>query len=730
MLMMALAPSPGRAEAARNGARRIPRAETPIVVDGVLEEDAWRHAWSEELRYEVRPGENTPAPVRTEVLVTYDDEAVYFGFRAHDPDPDRIQARLSRRGYIGSDDWVAVILDTFNDERRAFTLVSNPLGVQADLIETDSGNISWDGIWASAGRLTEWGYEVEMRVPFSTLRFQSTNGHQVWGFDAVRSLPRSVRHQIGMFPRDRNLNCYYCQMVKIEGFDGVAPGRNLEVTPTVTAGRTDARVPFPGGGMAAGSAETEAGVTVRWGMTPNLTLSGTLNPDFSQVEADALQLDLNEPFALFLPEKRPFFQEGSDFFATPINAVYSRTIRDPAWGAKLTGKENGHTIGAFVVRDEATNLLVPGSRFSRGTTIPGSSTAGALRFRHDLGRRATLGVLATAREGLDYHNRVAGVDGDLLVSPNDRIRLQFLGSVTRYPDGVAGAFGQPEGELQDWAGEVRYHRDTRNVDMWALVRVLGKDFRADLGFLPQVDARRAEVGGRYSWIPNGARTWYSALSLSGMVRAEETVGGELLARDAVVQFAYEGPMQSQSVVRVLHRREGFSGLVFDRTELFVHHGMKPGPNTHIFTNLTFGEQIDYASARLGRRVRINPRVNQRFGRHLTVDLGGAWERLADGSTELYTATIAEAGAVYQFNIRTFLRAMLQYADYDSNPMVDRGLDDPRSRRVLSQVLFSYTINPQTVAYLGYSDASIGGSMMTITRAQRTFFVKFGYALLL
>lgn len=726
-LALAAVPAPGQAPHAQDPPRQIPRATSAIVVDGVLDEAAWEQAWCDDMRFEVRPGENVPPPVRTEVLVTYDDQAVYFGFRAHDPNPDAIRARLSPRDSIGADDWVSVVLDTFNDGRRSFTLVVNPLGVQEDLIESNRGGTAWDGVWESAGRITDWGYVVEMRVPFSTLRFQRTDGSQIWGFDAVRSVPRLVRHHIGYFPRDRNLNCYFCQTVKIEGFEGVSPGRNLEVAPTVTAVRTDIRDPSPGGGLVPGSTEGDLGLTVRWGVTPNLTLSGTVNPDFSQVEADALQLDLNEPFALSLEEKRPFFQEGSDFFSTPFTAVYTRSIREPAWGAKLTGKENGRTVGTFLVRDDVTNVLLPGSQSSRGATVPGGSTGGAVRLAWDLGQTATLGVLTTARDGRDYHNRVGGFDGDLRLSDNDRIRFQVLGSDTRYPEAVAETFGQPAGDLRDWAGEIRYNRDTRTLDLWASLRVVGEEFRTDLGFLPQVDVRRGEIGADRTWIPGDRGSWFTSLNLMGLLRVEETTSGDLLARESQVQFTYEGPMQSHAVGRLAHRRETFAGQEFSRTEVFLHHCMKAGRHTQVFANLTVGDQIDFASARLGRRVRINPGVSHRFGRHLSLDLSGTWERLVDRSLELFTATVAESAVAYHFSTRTFLRAIVQYVDYDAHPAVDRGVADPRSRRLLSQVLCSYMLNPQTVVFLGYSDASLGDSVTAITRAQRTFFAKLGYA---
>jgi hypothetical protein len=158
-----------------------------IEVDGRIDEPAWSEAWSCELRWEVEPGENTPAPVRTEVLVFHDRTRLYVGFRAHDPEPSRIRAHLSDRDGAWSDDWVGVVLDTFNDERRNYVLAVNPLGVQMDQIESwPESDTVWDGIWASAASIEEWGWSAEIAVPFSTLRFQRSDAPQVWGLDAVR----------------------------------------------------------------------------------------------------------------------------------------------------------------------------------------------------------------------------------------------------------------------------------------------------------------------------------------------------------------------------------------------------------------------------------------------------------------------------------------------------------------------------------------------------------------
>jgi hypothetical protein len=714
-------------ETPKTAPQTISRTASPVIVDGALDEAAWQKAWTMDLKYEVSPRENVPAPVRTEILVTYDDEAVYFGFRAFDPEPAKIRAHLYDRDNVGADDWVAVILDTFNDERRSFDLLVNPLGVQSDSIETATSNEEWDGIWEAAARITEWGYAVEIRLPFSSVRFQRPNGGpQVWGFDAVRSYPRNVRHHIGLFARDRNNNCYLCQAVKLSGFEGVTPGRNLELDPTLTGTRTDTRSELPDGAMENGDADAELGITARWGITPDVTLQGTVNPDFSQVEADALQLDVNEPFALSYPEKRPFFMEGADFFRTRLNTVYTRVVRDPAWGVKLSGKSDGTTVGAWVARDEITNLLLPGTQSSNGTTLDSDSTAAVLRYKRDLGNRLTLGALATDREGADYHNRVLGFDGDFRVSDKDRLGLQLLGSATQYPGAVATDFGLPEDELRDWAGEIGYERTSRHVDAWATYRRVGKDFRADLGFIPQVGYGMADAGAGYSWIPK-PKSWFSYLRLAVGVTDSEAEGNGMLYREGKLRLEYEGPLQSHAYIRLIQRREAYNGSEFDKSMLELHTCLKPGGDTQVYLNAMLGDQIDYANTRLGQRVRVGPGITQQVGRHLSVDLSATWERMREQDDRLYTATIAQATIGYQFTTRALLRAIVQWMDYDYNTALYTDGRDARQQGLFTQILASYKINPQTVLFLGYSDAAEGTQDYDLTRSSRTVFAKIGYA---
>ncbi|UCC39279.1 MAG: carbohydrate binding family 9 domain-containing protein [Candidatus Aminicenantes bacterium] len=705
----------------------VPKSEAEIKVDAVLDEQAWEKALILELKYEVRPGENVPPPVRTEVLLTYDKDNLYAAFRCYDPEPSSIRAHLRDRDTLGGDDWIALIFDTFNDNRRSFDFLVTAQGVQLDQIEAQSGeDPGWDTIWDCSSKITEWGYTVEIAIPFSSLRFQRREGPQIWGFDAVRRYPREHAYHIGLFSRDRSNNCYMCQAVKIKGFEGASPGRNIEINPTVIGARTDDRPEFPEGDLKKRDQDAEFGLTARWGMTPNLTLNLTANPDFSQVEADALQLDINQPFALFYPERRPFFTEGTDFFSALENMIYTRTIRNPSWGIKLTGKEGANTMGAYMLRDEVTNLIFPGSQGSTSTSLDKTNISSVIRYKRDLGSRYTVGLLATDREGKDYFNRVYGFDLDFRVTRTNQFQLLVMGSSTKYPTDVASNNNQPSGTFNDRLISFEYDHYTRTWGWWADYEDAGPEFRTDLGYYPRVGYRNAEGGLLYTWNAKPG-SWWSLFRVGSEFNYYEDHNGALLNKTGSLWFQYTGTMQSNLSIRGWINREGYNKRQFDQTFFLIEGSFWPTSNLMLYANTVFGEQIDYANTRLGKRFRLSPYLTYNLGKHMRFSFGHSFERMTVQDVRLYTANISQSTAVYQFNVRTFFRAIIQYVDYDYNTSNYTFPIDSEYRRFFAQFLFSYKINARTVLFLGYSDNYFGAQAYGLTQSDRTFFVKLGYA---
>jgi hypothetical protein len=703
--------------------------ETPLKVDGILDEDVWRQALVIPADIEVEPGENVPAPVKTEVLLACGPKHFYIAFKAHDPDPSKIRARYTDRDKMWDDDWVAVVLDTFNDGRRAFDFGCNPLGVQGDSVETTGGGESgaWDAIWDSAGRITPDGYIVEMAIPYSSLRFQESGENQIWGFDAVRSYPRGVRHHIGSYPRDRGNNCYLCQALKISGFAGADPGRNLEFDPTLAATYAQTRDGFPDGPFIQRDSRVDPGITVRWSPTPNTALNATVNPDFSQVEADAVQLNINKRFALFYPEKRPFFMEGADYFDTPIPIVYTRTLADPSWGVKGTGKLGRGTVGAFAVQDTVTNLVIPGSLYSQETQLPGGSLGSVLRYRLDLGTSSTLGFMATSREGREYSNRVFGVDAALRFSKEDVLYLNAYGSRTKYPRTTAEGFGQRKGAFDGGAFDVMYQHETRNWETYVHYLEYGTGFRADLGYVPQVGYSFFDVGVLRTWYSGDAGHWFNEIKVWWGYELTRDSQRER-QREVYGSFVeYQGPKQSHLFATLYIGKLGYAGKPFDGNTFSASGNFFPTGNLQLGLGLFYGDDIDYSGIRQARRYRLSPWLLWFCGRHFRLTLNHYFERLWVEEGRLYRAHLSEARAVYQFTARAFLRVILQRADYRFAPALYPYPVDPTYRDLTSQILYSYKINPQTALYIGYSDTYLGDPRKGLVQTDRALFVKVGYA---
>jgi hypothetical protein len=709
---------------------RVARAASEIRVDAVLDEQAWSDAVGIDLPYEWFPGDNVRPPVETDCRVTYDTNNLYLGCRAFDPAPSQIRARLADRdGLTIQDDHIGFLLDTFNDRRRAFQFRVNPLGVQMDaILSTSEGeeDFSWDAIWNSAGRITPDGYVVEMAIPFRSLRFGASQEAQTWGFIAFRSYPRLDRHEIGSSYNDRDNTCRLCQADRLDGFEGISPGRNLEFVPTLTASRTDAREDFPVGDMVSDGLETEPGVTVHWGITPSLILNAAVNPDFSQVEADAAQLEVNERFALFFPEKRPFFLEGADFFASLLQPVFTRTVADPLVGLKFTGKEGKNAFGVIVTLDRINNLILPSNQMSVPTSLDQEVTGAVVRYRRDAGRASTLGVLYTGREATGYHNRAFGLDGYWQISRSNSVSFQYLRTYTKYPADFALTWGQKTDSFVGNGLRIDVWHQSRNWMGGVSYEDLDPDFRTDAGFVARVDIREIDtVVARTFW--GAPDAWFTRLIVGAWVNRKEDHDGRLTDQSTGLVASYEGPLQSELSVDLGTFKEYFDGVTYGLNRGRFNFKIRPSAQFSLSLSTVLGDAIDFANSRKADNLRLIPSVQLSLGRHWRIGLNHKLQRLSLRGEKIFAENLFQTDLSYHLSVHSFARVILQYRNVSRNTDLYSAPVEPGEEHFFTQLLFSYKLNPRTVLFLGYSDNRLGLHDISLTHTDRTFFFKVSYA---
>ncbi len=711
--------------------KELPSTQQEIRIDGVLDEDAWQDAIQIDIDVETKPGENIPARVKTIAYLIEDGDNLYVAFDAQDPDPTSIRAYLRDRDAAYDDDFVGIVLDTYGDARRAFEFFANPLGVQMDLTNDDVNqreDDSWNAIWDSAGKISDTGYVVEMKIPLSQLRFPKRDGKQSWGIDVLRMYPREHRYRLANNALDRNINCYLCQFEKIEGFEDAEPSKDLEITPTLTASQVDT-TDSPGVvPLQSGDAEFEAGVSIAWGITPGLTANLTINPDFSQVEADAAQLDVNNQFALFFPETRPFFLEGADYFRTPIRAVFTRTVADPSVGAKLTGKSGNNTFGVFVTQDEVTNLIFPGAFDSDSESFDEENNAFVGRYSRSFGESSSVGGLVTVRNGEGYHNYVGGLDMRWKISDQHDIRLQYLSSDTQYSTDVAIEFDQPLSAFDGTAAFASYDYNSRNWFAYLRHQDRSAGFRADSGFVPRVDISQQVIGLGHNWYGD-EDDWYTQLQLSADWDIAHDDTGRMIEREAEFNFRIRGPMQSRIHMGGLTRDILFDDVLFKENRISFFTEFQPKGGLRLGIRSHYGDKVDFANTQLGEELRMAPFINWNVNRHLLLRLDSNFVKLdSKAGPNIFDAQVHDLRMTWQFSVRSFIRLTAQLQDVKRNQ--DEYIDpvDARTRDVGRQLLYSYKLNPQTVFFLGYSDALIeDDDLSRLTTTDRTWFMKIGYA---
>lgn len=726
----------------------VSRVTEPLTVDGELSEPAWETAVRLTGFSQYQPVDQRPAAEPTEVRVLYTPQAIYFGIIATATDPGTVRATLSKRDNISNDDRVTIYLDTFNDRRRAFFFGANPLGVQLDGVRTEgaasAGNMFGGSVdlnpdfrFETRGRLTGTGYVVEMRIPFKSLRFPS--GVQRWGVQVVRNIPgRSAEDT--WTDAQRGASSLLAQSGLLVGIENVERGVVTDLQPFVTGAVSGARA--ADGRFARDDGTFDAGLNARLGF-PSFAIEATLNPDFSQVESDAGLVTINERFTLFLPERRPFFLEGIELFATPNQLVYSRRIANPIAGGKLTGKRGRVGVALLSALDE-----VQGD----------DALFNIVRLRADYGGNSVAGLTMTDRRRGGEGNTVIALDNRLVFQKLYYLETQVGQSLTSRGDEMRSA--------PVWKAEL-----DRTGRIWGFnyqVNALGDRFESDAGFVPRVGYQQVHAFNRLAWLGSPSsliqnfttffgptRLWrYGSFSRDAELEGEDQVGGFVTLRggwqlqpsvdrkfyviDGSVAAGLRAPTIEGELVPwdpstrlsgLWNSSLGVTTPVFGRFNgsLTVSRGAVP----------IFVEGIEGNETRASASLLVRPTPGTRIEATLTES---RIRRAADGSSYA-RVTIPRVKAEYQPTRALFFRIVSQYRADRVGALRMRGTDLPLydatgravgatdARSLRTDWLVQYEPSPGTTAFFGYGDGWQSPGLpgdIDLRRRNDGFFLKLAY----
>jgi len=712
------------------------RASGKIVIDGDLSDPGWAGIVPIESWWETNPGDNVPPPVANRARIAYDGEFLYAAFEFDEDDPATVRAPLGDRDNVpSSTDYGGLILDPRGDGKFAQMFLANARGIQYDAISSDDSgeDSSPDFFWESAGRITERGWQLEIRIPFSSIRYVDPNPRN-WGLMLYRNRPRDFRNQYftSRLPRDRN--CFICSVRPLEGLKDLPSGTHWVAAPFVTGGAGERAIDGPGSDLESSGEQFDGGLDVKYLPNPNTVVDLTLNPDFSQIESDTAQITANERFAIFQPERRAFFLESVDLLDSTINAVYTRTFTEPKWGARVTGGGEKSKYTVLVGQDDGGgSVIIPGSNGSGLARQDFESWVGIGRYRRELNPQTTASVMVSTREidGGGY-NRLAGPD--FRWQPSDRTTVvgQLLYSVSETPNRPDLATEWDGRRLSGHAGKLWWSHSDGEWDQFLQFTDIGEGFRADNGFVPQVGYRH--VYGDFGRTVRPTEGFFRRIRTFTQVDWGEDRDGNLLTKWIGPGVGFDAAWNSFMRFELNFDEVRGVAKTHKRKYLQPYIEIRPGKVlSQISIEGRIGDQIDFAHDRLGDGLDFTLSGEIRPGNHLKLEPSYSRRTLDvtadDGhSGRLFTAEVSRLLAVYTFNSRAWLRLIGQRVDSERDPSLYSFEVDPRTSDFGGSLTFAYKLNWQTVLYVGYSDTQQFDQFDRLQPTSRQAFLKISYAL--
>jgi hypothetical protein len=660
------------------------RAAKAPAIDGILDDEVWRGPAIESGEWRsYNPLHGDTIPQKTKVWVAYDADYLYFAFQCLDPQPGGIKTSITRRDNIWADDWVGLSLDALGTGQQSYHLMVNPSGVQLDMLNSVAGgeDESPDFVWDSAGRINDSGYAVEIRLPLQTIRFRGGNVRM-----GVLFWRRISRSGVSVSWPALEPGKWVFEKHAALTFSDLQPRLPREALPSATFARNQQRDAPEHWGSA--DDKGDVGISAKYGITSTVTVDATLNPDFSQVESDAFQVEVNQRFPVFFSEKRPFFMEGAGIFTLAgqgndnslQSAVHTRRIGDPIFGAKLTGTTGRTTFATLTALDQA-----PGRNLPSGDPDTGKDRLYNIgRAQYSLGPSNYVGALVVDAEFAGGSNRVVGTDLSWRVSSAQRVTGFLLASATTAPRAGASTSGL--------GGQAGYEYNSRRLVLLGYGEHYDRDFHMETAFINRVGITSGWGYGEYSFYPDKVKyPWLRRVSPFSFTQGgrDRIAGGDELLQVSGVRLR----LTRQGFVRI-DRFDGFevwAARRFDRGNWRAQGSVQLYRWVSLDGQLMTGKSVFYdptdpfqghtRDTRIGVTLQPSGRLSQALSyRHIAFDRASTGERV-------YDLDIINSRTTYQFSRQFFIRAIAQF-------------DSSRSR-VLTDFLSSYELRPGTVVYAGY-----------------------------
>jgi len=683
MLALSLSPAPA---AGQNYAEPFEpyRTDTPPVIDGILDDEVWQRAPSETGFQTYNPDYGQDMAFDTIVWYAYDWENLYFAYRCYDGEPDQIKSSISARDQIRPDDWICLNLDTFNDHQSLYAFYVNPRGIQMDSRFTTAEDFSVDVVWYSKGVIDDEGFTVEIRIPFKSIRYSHREPVEM-GIIFERHISRLT--EAGTYPPlDPRHGPNFLTQTRTLLYNDIRHYTLVEILPAVTWGGSQVRNVTTGPELGSLDDDADVSLTLKYGLTSRLIVDATVNPDFSQVEADAGQVDFNQRFTLYYPEKRPFFLEGRENFnhagahtGDPLGSVvYTRSIANPDYGVKLTGKvSDRNTIAAIVARDELFPIYGGSAPYPYGET----ADFAIFRSKQALGGDSFIGGFATVRDTDGSFNGVAGPDAFIRLDPSSTVGL--YGFYSRTEDAVVDT--TREGHALGFD----YTYSTRDWLVNAIAQDLSKHFESEAGFVTRTGITRLQLG-----VLRMLRPAPEAIQrIDGLVHLFGTHDkyDDMWERGGALDLRLMMPRTTYLQVGYVLSNEIFAGQDFDTSNLRLHANRQFTRGFYGSVYYRYGGKIRYSQIDpwQGRGTTASVAFIYQPSEHLNSTNSWIYEDLyreSDGAKE-YDYSILRTLNTYQINRYLFLRAIVEYNSfYDS---------------LTTDFLISFTWIPGTVIHLGY-----------------------------